>query len=159
MCRAPDLSGERLGLKERIPGITIDQKYPSLAEVKRWFPKEVFELSTAKSFVYWARDAAGMLLTMGAIVALCRSEAFVALPFLVQCLALMPIQFAGGFFMWCMFVVGHDCGHTTFSPHQPVNELMGELSHSVSHTAHGGWCLTTPQPQPAAALPAVLALG
>ena len=33
--------------------------------------------------------------------------------------------------MWCMFVVGHDCGHTTFSPSSAVNEIMGEVSHSV----------------------------
>jgi omega-3 fatty acid desaturase (delta-15 desaturase) len=134
MCRAPDWAEQEKDAthqKQKYREVVLDQKYPSLGQIKSWLPKEVFELSTAKSMAYWARDVADMAATMGAIAGLCRSGAFAALPFALQCALLLPLQFAAGFFMWCMFVVGHDCGHTTFSPHQPVNELMGELSHSV----------------------------
>jgi len=132
MCRAPDWTEASVELaKDAHKEVVLDQKYPTLAQIRGWLPKECFELSTAKSFGYWARDAGGMALMMGVIVALCKSVSFTALPFGVQCAALLPLQFAAGFFMWCMFVVGHDCGHTTFSPSQPVNELMGEVSHSV----------------------------
>ena len=81
--------------------------------------------------LYFARDAACILTTVTLIATIASSETFAALSTVVQILALLPLQFMGGFFMWCMFVVGHDCGHGTFSPSNFVNQIMGELGHSV----------------------------
>lgn len=76
------------------------------------------ELSTAKSMFYFARDAACILATQFAIASIRAAPTFQAVAWPLQLLALLPLQFLGGFFMWCMFVVGHDCGHTTFSQFQ-----------------------------------------
>ncbi|ORY38817.1 hypothetical protein BCR33DRAFT_788675 [Rhizoclosmatium globosum] len=34
-----------------------------------------------------------------------------------------------GLFMWCLFVVGHDCGHGTFSDSKLINAVLGHVSH------------------------------
>jgi omega-3 fatty acid desaturase (delta-15 desaturase) len=44
-----------------------------------------------------------------------------------------------GFLGWCLFVVGHDCGHRTFSPSLAVNDLFGYMSHSVLLVPFHGW--------------------
>lgn len=103
MCRAPEwhqddkFSIEQEWTKDaKFPDVVIDQKYPSLSQIKAWIPASCFEKSTAKSMYYFVRDASCILGTQAAILALCRSAAFAALPLLVQYAALWPLQFASG---------------------------------------------------------------
>jgi omega-3 fatty acid desaturase (delta-15 desaturase) len=44
-----------------------------------------------------------------------------------------------GFFMWCLFVVGHDCGHSTFSPYPLLNSILGNLSHGFLAVPFQPW--------------------
>ena len=129
MCLRPKETLVNSTLPERDAG-SANLKYPSMPQIKSWLPKEVFELSTAKSMRYFGRDAALILVTQLAIATIRATPTYQSCALPLQLLSLLPLQFLGGFFMWCMFVVGHDCGHTTFSQFQCVNEFMGEAAHS-----------------------------
>ena len=129
MCLRPKETLVNEMMPERDAG-SAKLKYPSMPEIKSWLPKEVFQLSTVNSMSYFARDAALILATQFAIASIRATTTYQSWALPLQLLSLLPLQFLGGFFMWCMFVVGHDCGHTTFSQFQCVNEFMGEAAHS-----------------------------
>ncbi|EOD25242.1 hypothetical protein EMIHUDRAFT_100944 [Emiliania huxleyi CCMP1516] len=108
----------------------MSKSCPSISDIRSWLPTESFEKSTAHSLAYFGRDALGFSVGVAIIVAVCESDWFHVLPSSVQAAALLPLQIVTGFFMWCLFVVGHDCGHTTFSQHELINEVFGEICHS-----------------------------
>ena len=129
MCLRPKKTLGDSTLPERDAG-SANLKYPSMPQIKSWLPKEVFQLSTVNSMSYFARDAALILATQFAIASIRATTTYQSWALPLQLLSLLPLQFLGGFFMWCMFVVGHDCGHTTVSQFQCVNEFLGEAAHS-----------------------------
>eukprot|EP00392_Amoebophrya_sp_AT5.2_P012103 g12198.t1 len=45
----------------------------------------------------------------------------------------------GGFFMWSNFVVGHDCGHGSFSENRQLNFLFGNLTHGAILVPFQSW--------------------
>ncbi|KAL0401218.1 UNVERIFIED_CONTAM: Omega-3 fatty acid desaturase, chloroplastic [Sesamum latifolium] len=54
--------------------------------------------------------------------------------------ALWPLYwFAQGTMFWALFVLGHDCGHGSFSNDPKLNSVVGHLLHSSILVPYHGW--------------------
>jgi omega-3 fatty acid desaturase (delta-15 desaturase) len=104
------------------------EKLPfTLQDVRSAIPSHCFIPSTAKSLSYFARDVA--------IV-----SGLYALAYYLDSWWFYPIFWlAQGTMFWALFVVGHDCGHGSFSRHKWLNNLIGHISHSFILVPFHGW--------------------
>eukprot|EP01083_Nonionella_stella_P109933 321194_1 len=84
-------------------------------DIIKFIPKQCFEKDLSTSLYYMIRDLS-ILMT-----------AF----WTYQYLNLIVFYNIYGFVMWCIFVVGHDCGHTTFSDSDLINGICGHICHSI----------------------------
>ena len=99
----------------------------SLADVRKAIPDVCFQPSTARSLAYCAWDF-GVVAALYAIAATIDQWWF------------YPIfWFAQGTMFWALFVVGHDCGHGSFSKHKWLNNLIGHITHTVILVPFHGW--------------------
>jgi acyl-lipid omega-3 desaturase len=109
-----------------------NQDIPALGSIARMLPKEVFEVSTKESLMYFGLDLAAVTACMTALYTVVTSDVYHGLPIWQQGLMVAPLQVLTGFAMWCMWCIGHDAGHGTVSKSKPwVNRLVGEIAHSV----------------------------
>lgn len=100
-----------------------------LAEIRASIPSEAFERSLPKSLFYMFFDYAMWGSAFLAFFALTKSALWGTLPLALKAAATFLYSNVAGFFMWCIFVVGHDCGHTTFSKNTWLNNVLGHITH------------------------------
>mmetsp|Transcript_6514 Transcript_6514/g.8838 ORF Transcript_6514/g.8838 Transcript_6514/m.8838 type:complete len:367 (-) Transcript_6514:76-1176(-) len=105
------------------PGLTLDM-------VKAKIPKKCFEKSLTRSLYYLVQDAALL------------SALYLARPYFCHAwwspLRLLWWNLVG-FLGWCLFVVGHDCGHNTFSNNKTINFIIGHIAHTPLLVPFTGW--------------------
>ncbi|KAG0578484.1 hypothetical protein KC19_4G026300 [Ceratodon purpureus] len=83
--------------------------------------------SMARSFGYIVRDVVAV--TSLAIVAASVNSWY-----------LWPLYwFTQGTMFWALFVLGHDCGHQSFSSSKTVNNIVGHVVHSFILVPYHGW--------------------
>lgn len=107
---------------------TPTQELPfTLQDVKAAIPAECFEPSIFKSLSYFFLDV-GMIAGLYAIAYNLDSWFFFPIFWVMQ-----------GTMFWALFVVGHDCGHGSFSKLKWLNNLIGHLSHIPILVPYHGW--------------------
>ena len=64
-------------------------------------------------------------------------------PRLPKTFAIYPIYwFLQGTMMWAIFVLGHDCGHGSFSRSWLINDVVGNVLHSMLLVPYYPWKLS-----------------
>ena len=99
----------------------------TLQDLKAAIPASCFEPSTGRSLAYFFLDI-GIVTALYALAATLDSWFFFPIFWFLQ-----------GTMFWALFVVGHDCGHGSFSKHKWLNNLVGHLSHTPILVPYHGW--------------------
>jgi acyl-lipid omega-3 desaturase len=99
----------------------------TLQDLRNAIPAYCFEPSTFRSLAYFFLDL-GIIAGLYAIAAYLDSWLFYPIFWLMQ-----------GTMFWSLFVVGHDCGHRSFSKYKWLNNLVGHLSHTPILVPFHGW--------------------
>eukprot|EP00882_Tetradesmus_deserticola_P004762 GHRQ01005018.1.p1 GENE.GHRQ01005018.1~~GHRQ01005018.1.p1 ORF type:complete len:436 (+),score=149.88 GHRQ01005018.1:49-1308(+) len=98
-----------------------------LSDIREAIPKQCWQKNGLKSMAYLAADVA--------IVAGLAAGAFA----LNQWWAWPLYWMAQGTMFWALFVVGHDCGHQSFSSSRHLNDLVGNITHASILVPYHGW--------------------
>lgn len=102
-----------------------------IKEIRDLIPSECFNKCLKTSMYYMMRD-----------ILLIASSIFVFNIFNYNWITLIIYWNIYGFFMWCLFVVGHDCGHSSFSNYPIINDLCGNICHSILLVPYWPWALS-----------------
>ena len=114
----------------------------NLNNLRKKIPEEAFEKSVSKAFGYMFFDYLMWFGSVAAIHYLHTSGIYSTLPQWQQYLATFMFWQISGFFMWGIFVVGHDCGHGTFSDSTLLNDIVGHICHGSILVPYFPWQLS-----------------
>ena len=99
----------------------------TLGQLKAAIPPECFEPSIWKSLSYFFLDIS-VISILYAVAHTLNSWWFWPVFWVMQ-----------GTMFWALFVVGHDCGHGSFSKKKWLNNLIGHLAHTPILVPFHGW--------------------
>nr|AFN53647.1 omega-6 desaturase [Linum usitatissimum] len=106
----------------------------TLADIKRAVPPHCFKRSLVKSFAYLAYD-----ITVITILYHIANTYFYLLPKPLSYVAWPVYWAAQSCFFVAVWMVGHDCGHHSFSDYQWVDDTVGFVVHSFLLTPYFSW--------------------
>ncbi|CAD6258851.1 unnamed protein product [Miscanthus lutarioriparius] len=115
-------------MKSRVDGFDAGKPPPfRIGDVRAAVPEHCWRKSPWRSLWYVARDVA-VVAALGAAAAGMDSW------------AVWPVYWAAqGTMFWALFVLGHDCGHGSFSDSATLNSVVGHLLHSFILVPYHGW--------------------
>lgn len=99
----------------------------TLQQVRNAIPAHCFQSNVWRSSAYFALDL-GIITLLYGLAARIDSAFFLPIFWFLQ-----------GTMFWALFVVGHDCGHGSFSRYRWLNSLVGHLSHTPILVPYHGW--------------------
>ncbi|XP_020108581.1 omega-3 fatty acid desaturase, chloroplastic [Ananas comosus] len=98
-----------------------------LAEIRAAIPKRCWVKDPWRSMSYVVRDVA-------VVIGLAAAAAY------INSWIVWPLYWvAQGTMFWALFVLGHDCGHGSFSSNPKLNSVVGHLLHSSILVPYHGW--------------------
>ncbi|KAF3454255.1 hypothetical protein FNV43_RR04702 [Rhamnella rubrinervis] len=98
-----------------------------IAEIRAAIPKHCWVKNPWRSLSYVFRDV--FVIFALAFAAICLDAWFV-----------WPLYWiAQGTMFWAIFVLGHDCGHGSFSDSPKLNSIVGHILHSAILVPYHGW--------------------
>lgn len=108
--------------------VRVRQDLPfTLADVRAAIPDHCFQPNTARSLAYAFWDI-GVVTGLFFLAATIDSWWFYPIYWVAQ-----------GTMFWALFVIGHDCGHGSFSKYKWLNNLVGHITHSFILVPYHGW--------------------
>jgi omega-3 fatty acid desaturase (delta-15 desaturase) len=98
-----------------------------LAEIRAAIPKHCWVKDPWRSMSYVLRD---VVVVLGLAAAAARLDSWLV----------WPLYWAAqGTMFWALFVLGHDCGHGSFSNNPNLNSVVGHILHSSILVPYHGW--------------------
>ncbi|KAJ4827778.1 fatty acid desaturase (DSD1) [Turnera subulata] len=98
-----------------------------IAEIRAAIPEHCWVKNPWRSLSYVLRDAVAVFVLMGAAMYL---KGWLFWPFYWA---------AQGTMFWAIFVLGHDCGHGSFSNSTALNNVVGHILHTSILVPYHGW--------------------
>jgi acyl-lipid omega-3 desaturase len=111
---------------------------PKLIEIKQAIPQECFQPIVLKSLYYVVKDTFLIVALYAALRYLEKLDLNLSLFFIIY-----PLYwFLQGTMFTSYFVLGHDCGHGSFSRYPILNDIMGNFLHTFILAPYYPWKIT-----------------
>lgn len=112
--------------------------FPSIIDIKKAIPKHCFESSLMTSMYYVLKDISIVLCLYCSIVWTDNQKSLFYLSMIwTPCYWLLQ-----GTMLWAVFVLGHDCGHGSFSNYGLLNDIIGNFLHAAILVPYYPWKLS-----------------
>jgi omega-3 fatty acid desaturase (delta-15 desaturase) len=102
----------------------------SLRDLRKAIPESCFRSSPIRSLSYLLADVLALVVLYAAAL---RFDAWILRPF---------FWLAIGTLFFSLYVIGHDCGHGSFSRHRWLNSLVGHLTNALVLVPYHSWRLS-----------------
>ncbi|CAH1801064.1 unnamed protein product [Owenia fusiformis] len=117
-------------------GVASIEHVPSIIELKNALPEHCFKSSLLQSLFYVGKDCA-MIAALVLVMSYIERTTFI-----IYLLSLPFYWFLTGTLFWSLFVLGHDCGHSSFSKYTLVNDVLGNILHTFILVPYYPWKLS-----------------
>lgn len=111
---------------------------PSIGDIQKILPADCFGGDPVKSMFYVVRSAVFVVALTIAFLTARQSEAYQSSA-LVSYLVISLYWFLQGTVFWGIFVLGHDCGHGSFSSSGRLNWVTGNALHTFILVPYESW--------------------
>merc|ERR1711977_170808 len=117
--------------------------FPSLPEIKSKLPNDCFRSELGTSIYYVIRSAifVASLFTF-AYLLLSPNSSFEIQSASARTVVWCVYWYLQGTIFWGIFVLGHDCGHASFSKYPVINYIFGNILHSFILVPYESWKTT-----------------
>jgi acyl-lipid omega-3 desaturase len=116
----------------------MNEQKISISDIKSHIPKDCF----VKDPIIGLRHILFDFSCWGATIGLYYASSILPINGPLQIGVKVVYWLSSGFFMWCQFMNGHDCGHGSFSDSPLLNTIMGHISHTPLLVPFSTWALS-----------------